>query len=235
MKNSIAMILQINPKKIFNVLIFIIFSLEIANIIGLIFYFRGNNIRWFYNMFNLTTEGNIPTFYSSITIFISAILLGFIAFFRKKNNLPHILWLYLSLIFLFLSIDEASEIHERIGTIFEDNLNLTGFLSWGWVIPYGLLLLVFATIYFFKFLPQLPKKINWLFLISGIIYVFGAIGFEMLAAQNYSSYNNSEILDSIYYSIEEFFEMLGIALFIYSLLLYINDEISIAIKTKLDN
>ncbi len=40
----------------------------------------------------------------------------------------------------------------------------------------------------------------------------------------------SEILNVIYYSIEEFLEMIGIALFIYSLLLYIKEEIIITIK-----
>lgn len=224
--------LIINSRKVLGILLFIIFSLEIANIIGLIYYYRGNNIRWFYNLFNFNAEGNIPSYYSSITIFISAGLLGFITLFRKSYKLPYFLWLMLTFIFLFLSIDEASQLHERVGVLFENNFNFKGFLDWAWVVPYGLLLLVFAIIYYIKFLPQLSNKIKRLFFISGSIYVFGAVGFEMLAAKNYNSANFSEILNVIYYSIEEFLEMIGIALFIYSLLLYIKEEIIITIKKQ---
>jgi len=146
------------------------------------------------------------------------------------NALKYSLWLILSLIFFYLSIDEAVQLHERVGVLFDQKFNLTGYLSWGWVIPYGLLFIVFALVYYFKFLPQLPKKIFWLFIISGAIYVIGAIGVEMIAAKNHNSDNFSEILNAIYYSVEEFLEMLGIALFTYSLLLYIKEEIIITLK-----
>ena len=220
----------IRPKKIFGLLLIIILFLEIASIIGLVFYFNDNNIKWFFNLFNIRTEGNIPAYYSSITILFASFLLGFISLFRKTNGLSYSLWLILSIIFLYLSIDESVQLHERVGDVFERNFNFTGYLSWGWVVPYGLLLIIFSVVYYFKFLPQLPKKFFWLFIISGSIYVIGAIGFEMLAAKNYNSANFSEILNVIYYSIEEFLEMLGIALFIYSLLLYIKEEIIITIK-----
>ena len=83
------------------------------------------------------------------------------------NGLSYSLWLVLSFIFLYLSIDEAVQLHERVGVIIENNFNPTGYLSWGWVIPYGLLFIIFSAVYYFKFLPQLPKKIFWLFIISG--------------------------------------------------------------------
>lgn len=224
--------LLIRPKKILVLLIIVILSLEIANIIGLILYFNGNNIKWFFNLFNIRTEGNIPAYYSSITILFSSFLLGFISLFRKNNGLSYSLWLILSIIFFYLSIDESVQIHERVGTLFENNFNFTGYFSWAWVVPYGLLVLIFAIVYFFKFLPTLPRKIFWLFIISGSIYVIGAIGFEMLAAENYNSTSFSEFLNAVYYSIEEFLEMLGIALFIYGLLLYIKEEITININKK---
>jgi len=222
----------IRPKTIFGILIIIIIFLEIANIIGLIFYFNDSNIKWFFNLFNIRTEGNIPAYYSSITILFASFLLGFISLFRKANGLSYSLWLILSIIFFYLSIDESVQIHEKVGDLFENNFNFTGYLSWAWVVPYGILVMIFSVVYYFKFLPQLPKKIYWLFIISGSIYVTGALGFEMLAAKNYNSPLFSEILNAIYYSIEEFLEMLGIALFIYSLLLYIKEEIIITIKKQ---
>ncbi|MCO4820845.1 MAG: hypothetical protein KC469_02175 [Flavobacteriaceae bacterium] len=221
------MILQIRPKKILGVLLIIILCLEIANIMGLVFYFNDNNIKWLFNLFNIRTEGNIPTYYSSITILFASLLLGFISLFRKTHGLNYALWLILSIIFFYLSIDESVQLHERVGIFFDRIINLTGYLSWGWVIPYGIFFIIFSVVYYFKFLPQLPKKIFRLFIISGAIYVIGAIGFEMFAAKNYNSDNYSVILNVTLYSIEECLEMIGIALFIYSLLLYIKEEIVI--------
>lgn len=224
------MIITIRPKKILGFLLLIILLLEIANIIGLIFYFSDNTTGWLFNLFNIRTEGNIPAYYSSITILFASFLLGFISMFRRLNGLSYSLWLVLSLIFLYLSIDEAVQLHERVGIIVDNNFDLTGYLSWGWVIPYGTLFIIFSLVYFFKFLPQLPKRIAWLFIISGSIYVIGAIGVEMIGAKNYHSDNFSEVVNAICYSIEEFLEMLGIALFIYSLLLYMKEEMVIMVK-----
>jgi len=222
--------LLIKPNKILGLLLIIILFLEIANVIGLVFYFEEDNIGWLYNLFNIRTEGNIPAYYSSTTILFASFLLGFISLFRKTNGMSYSLWLVLSIIFFYLSIDEAVQLHERVGVIVDNNFNLTGYLSWGWVIPYGLLFIIFSVVYYFKFLPQLPKKIFWLFIISGSIYVVGAIGVEMLGAKNYHSDNFSEITNAICYSVEEALEMIGIALFIYSLLLYIKAEIIITLK-----
>ena len=220
----------IRPKKIFGGLLIIIVCLEIASIIGLILNFNDTKVRPIYNLFNIGIEGNFPAYYSAITILCASFLLAFIAFFRKTNGLSYILWLVLAIIFLYLSVDESVQLHEKLGNVFDRHFNLTGYLSWGWVVPYGIIFIIFAFVYFFKFLPQLPKKIYWLFIISGAIYVMGALGFEMIGAKNFHSDNYSKILDVTFYSIEEFLEMLGIALFIYSLLLYIEDEIVITIK-----
>lgn len=222
--------LIIKPKKILILLLATIVLLQIVNIIGLMFYFNDNNIGWLYNLFNITTEGNIPAYYSSITLLFTSFLLGFISYFRKFNGLSYSLWLILSIIFFYLSIDESVQIHERVGVLFSRNFDLTGYLAYGWVVPYGLLFIIFSAVYFFKFLPQLPKKIAWLFIISGFVFVIGAIGIEMLAAKNYDSDSFSEIYHAVCYSIEEFLEMLGIALFIYSLLLFIKGEIVITLK-----
>jgi hypothetical protein len=223
----------IRPKKILGLLLLIILLLQIPSIIGLVFYFDGNNIGWLFNLFNVGEEGNIPAYYSSITILFASFLLGFISLFRKINRLNYSLWLVLSLIFFYLSIDESVQLHERVGIfLIDNNFNLTGYLSFGWVIPYGLLSSVFAGVFYFKFLPQLPKKISRLFIISGSLFVFGAVGVEMIGAKIYHSDNFSEIINAICYSIEEFIEMLGIALFIYALLLYIKEEIIITLKKQ---
>jgi hypothetical protein len=222
----------IKPKKIFCTLLIIILFLEIASIVGFVVNLNDDNSKPIFNLFNIGIEGNFPAYYSTITILFASFLLALIALFRKKTGLSYSLWLVLSIIFLYLSIDESVQLHEKLGAVFDRHFNLTGYFSWGWVVPYGIIFIIFSIVYYFKFLPQLPKKIYWLFIISGAIYVMGAIGFEMIGAKNFHSANYSKILDFTFYSIEEFLEMLGIALFIYSLLLYIEDEIVITLKKQ---
>jgi hypothetical protein len=91
----------IQPKKILVLLLIIVVSLQIANIIGLVLYF--NDIKIFFNLFNIRTEGNIPAYYSSITILFASFLLGFISLFRKIYGLSYSLWLVLSIIFFYFS------------------------------------------------------------------------------------------------------------------------------------
>ena len=132
--------------------------------------------------------------------------------------MPYIPWLGLAIIFLFLSIDETHSIHERFTGPVRESLNTSGLLFYAWVIPYGTGLAVFLIAYY-KFLTRLPKTIMFLFLISGSIFVAGAIGLETLA----NLYCVSSTTGTIFYVLttcEEFFEMLGIVVFIYSLLVY---------------
>lgn len=63
-----------------------------------------------------------------------------------------------------------------------------------------------------------------LFIISGAIFLTGAIGFEMLSARHDSLYGINSITYKAYYTCEEFLEMLGIAIFIYALLRYLTSN-----------
>lgn len=75
----------------------------------------------------------------------------------------------------------------------------------------------------------------YLFIVSGIIYVSGAIGFELLGGKEAEMLTQGEVNKIfsvkknvayyLYYTCEEFLEMFGIALFNYSLLLFISTKI----------
>ncbi len=71
---------------------------------------------------------------------------------------------------------------------------------------------------------SLPKKIMILFIVSGTTFVAGAIGFEMLCGRHHALYGKNDLVYSIFYTCEEFLEMLGIVIFIYTLLLYIASQ-----------
>ena len=217
--------IELYPKFILKALLFIFSLLLLANIIGLVFKlnFGNESIYGLIRLFDFDRENNIPTFYSSLILLAASILLSFIASAHKKTNSPYIYWAILSAIFLFLSIDEISSIHEKFTAPVRELLNTSGSLFLAWVVPYGIFSMLIALSYI-RFLMNLPKDIMILFVCSGAIYITGAIGFEILGAPYYESHGNQSLIYSFFYTCEESFEMIGIAIFIYAILRYITSQ-----------
>lgn len=222
------------PREVFKKNLYLIVFLLCANILGLVskYYFEHDYLFGLVPFFDFNTEKNIPTFYSAIALIFVSILLLFIAFTCRKLKSSYIPWFGLSIIFLFLAIDEMLSIHERLIGPVRETFETSGFLFYAWVIPYGIALVVFIIAYS-KFLLRLPKSIMILFLVSGATFVSGAIGFELLGGNQLYLTGNKNILYSIFYTCEESLEMLGIAIFIYTLLTYIGNQFGlIAITIK---
>jgi len=187
----------------------------------------------FVYLFNLRYEVNIPTFYSTSALLLCSALLAIIAFAIKKENDPYRLhWKALSIIFLFMSLDEAAQLHERTVRPLRSALNASGFLYYTWVIPGALFVLIFALAYR-RFLADLPQKTRNLFLVAGAIFVGGALGMEMINGYHKSLYVgqwfrhishfcNYHLKHAMMVTVEEFLEMLGIVVFIYALMSYIS-------------
>lgn len=217
--------IRLIPTQVLKVLLLFIFTLLILNVIGLLLHFNaeGATITWYVmNFFDFNQEGNIPAFYSAIMLLVASCLLFLITYSEKKNGGKYLPWLGLALVFLFLSFDEATEIHEIFIGFTRERLNTTGFFYYAWVIPYGIAL-IFMMVIYIPFFRRLPKKVFWLFMLSGAVFVTGAVGFEMLGGRTIEMYGfNVEY--SIYYTIEEFLEMVGVAIFIFTLLGYIGNQ-----------
>jgi len=228
--------ITICPKKIFKKNLYLILILLAANIIGLFAtrYLDHELVHGLVRYFDFNTEKNIPTFYSAIALLISGFLLFFIALTPRKSNTSYRPWFWLAAIFVFLSLDEMVSIHEHLIEPVRATFKTSGLLFYAWVIPYGIALVIFIMAYA-KFLLELPKSIMILFLISGSIFVSGAIGFELLGGNQKYLFGNNSVLYCVFYTCEEFLEMLGIAIFIYTLLTYIGDhfeQIAFSIKNN---
>ncbi len=220
------MLFKKKPEHVLKLFFALIFVLLFLNVVVIIFtyYINLNSIiiNEYIRLFDFNTETNIPTFFSSILLLICGVLLLCIVIFRKNQQAQYIAWLGLALIFFFLSIDEFSSIHEKFTHPTRELLGSSqkGLLYYAWVIPYGIALISLAILYL-KFLKSLPPKILKLFLLSGFVFLLGAIGFEMIGGKHVEIHGEENVLTAIYYSIEELLEMLGAALFAYSLLCYI--------------
>lgn len=179
-----------------------------------------------FDRFNLDAEGNIPNYFSTIFLLFIAILLGFITTFkmREKNSFAtH--WLILTTIFLLMSMDEAASIHDMISSPLKNILHTTGIFYFAWVIPAIIFVIIFFLNYF-RFWLNLPNKSLLLFAVSAFIYIGGAIGFELISGKQKSIDTNINFTYVILTNIEEFLELIGIVLFIYTLLDYIKSNIS---------
>lgn len=170
-------------------------------------------------LFHLGREANIPAWFSTILLLASAMLLGVIACAKAVQRQPfRHRWLALSLIFIYLSVDEAAMLHEEIGGVLADLFPNSIFVH-GWFIFGGCLVVLFAAIYW-RFFLSLPLATRRLILMAAITFVGGAIGIEVLALP----YENGRVADygfALLVALEEFMEMAGIVLFIYALLDYV--------------
>lgn len=224
-KNNVINIV-IDPKVVLKGLLFFITILLLANLITIFFKtnLQGDDVFRLTKLFTFNDEANIPTFYSSLALFFSAILLLIIGVAHRKRGSAYLSWLGLASVFLMLSIDEAASVHERLTIPLRELLNTSGFLHFAWVIPYSIMVLLLFVLYA-RFLINLPKKTMILFLVAGITYITGALGFEMLGASWAYLHETDNLIYSLIVTCEEFLEILGIVFFIYALIQYISEQI----------
>jgi hypothetical protein len=212
----------LSPATMARVLTAVVVLLTLASVAGqlarfFLGYDEGSTLIW---LFDLDQEWNVPSIYQSATLLLCAFLLARIAAAQRAlggNHPAH--WWGLSLIFVFLSIDELTSIHERAGPPLRASFPsaATGFLYHAWVVPAGVLLVVFGLTYW-RFLADLPTRTRILFVVAGCIYVSGAMGMEMVGGVIETRYGEATLLYAAEATLEELMEMTGIVLFIYALM-----------------
>lgn len=191
-------------------------------------------------LLDLDEENNPPTWLSSTMLLTGSVLAAFIASAKRTRRdayTPH--WFGLCLIFLYLSLDETASLHEIPSNRVKNLVGASGAFYAAWVIPAMVAVGIFALVYL-RFLFSLPRRIQALLVLAGALYVFGAVGFEMLGwhyrAPMFDPQDHLASRDLTYMMInhlEELLEMLGAAMFIFALLSYMAMErISISIKAS---
>jgi len=184
-----------------------------------------NPFLWpFVRQFNFVEEGNIANFYQGLQLVLAAVLLLIVWRGKLQRKEPHRgHWLALGLIFLFLGTDEVAQIHETTIAITIANLRQTESDKTGWFWVYLPLLAVFGLSYI-PFLRRLPRRIAVLFMVSGTIYVGGAVGVEKFVNWFAGKYGDDTVGYILIDNLGEFMESTGIALFVYAILCYMAYE-----------
>jgi len=220
--------INISANKIIKTLGLIIVVLAILSLSTQIykyFIFNGED-RYIIKMFSLDAEFNFPTLYSSISIFFCSLLLLIIFKLKTIERDPfRVNWIGLTLIFVLLATDEMLVMHEQFISPIRRLLNSEGFLYMAWIIP-AIILGIFFLVGYYKFLFSLPVPTRNGFILAGVIFVTGAIGFEAIGGKISSEIGQNNLIYSLNTHVEEILEMVGILLFIRTLLSYLESKYS---------
>ncbi len=218
--------IKVDPRQVAVAFLSVAAVLTVINSVLLFFYFYLGDDELFglIDLFDFDIEGNVPTLYSAVSVLFCSALLALITRVNwRKPDGKRFYWLGLTILFLLLAIDEGTAIHEEISTFLERYMDARGVLYFLWVVPYGIAMAVLALAYS-KFVWELPKETRARFVMAGVIFLTGALGIEMLGAREADLNGYDTVTYCVLYSLEEMLEMLGIILFIYTLLSHLARE-----------
>ncbi len=227
------------PRRIVAVLGIAAFILLLGNIAGIFskYYLGYDYVHGLVPLFNFDEENNLPSLFSTLLLLSCSALLWLIGACRKKQAASDTLyWFGLAIIFVFLACDESLEIHEKLDRPIRALLNTSGPLYFAWVIPYGTFVAVLGIVYS-RFILALPPRIRFLTIMSGVLFLTGALGFELIGSQLFIwSGKTGGLAFRSAVTLEESYEIIGVLTFIYALLSYIEQEfgrISISLPKRI--
>lgn len=186
--------------------------------------------------FDFTEEANFVNWYQSMTLLLCAALLAAIASVtRKAGRRFHRHWFVLALAFVFVSIDEVAQIHEKTITTLiahwrpepeagspehnkqpsETEDEHEGFRV-TWILVYVPILALMVALYW-RFFFHLPVRTRFFFIYAATLYIGGAVGIELLG---------DRLRIPVADQVSELAEMLGVATFAYILMRHLEDQTS---------
>ncbi len=176
--------------------------------------------------FVLDGELSIPAWYSSLSLFACSSLLGLIAWSKHRARSAFARhWFGLSAIFLVLSIDEMTGVHEMCIEPLRRHFGASGIFHYAWVIPASVFVAGFAVAYMRFVFVHLDVQTRWRFLTAGVMFVGAALGLEFAEGPIDQAFGLHSLPAEAAVTIEEAFEMFGIVVFLFSLLCYIRQQV----------
>jgi hypothetical protein len=219
------MTIWISPKTLPKILSLIVLSLTIINIaiqfsIYLLDYGHPVGLG---RLFMFGRHSNIPKWFASSSLLLSALLLVAIAWSKiSQIDAYRRHWSALALIFFAISLEESIGYHEVITEPLRSALNLQGkgFLIFPWVLL-GMIVVPIVGLIFFRFLCYLPTNTRKHFLLAATLYVGGALGMKILRGPHITAYGIENMTAAMLKTVEESSQMMGVVVFIYALLSYL--------------
>lgn len=164
-------------------------------------------------LFDVQNDKTIPTWFSSLLLLIAAILIWQLQ--RAGSSEPWAtrgpLLRTLTAGFLLMSIDETASIHEHLNDPLAKWVAPTGPFRFGWVLV-GIPFVILVAAFFGRWVLSLPSPDRSWVILGGVLFVVGAIGFEMLGSELLALHIHG--VEGGVAHIEELCEMLGVVAFI---------------------
>lgn len=183
------------------------------------------HLKYLLEKVDLDGENTIPAYYEGMSLLVCSLLLMLIAWEKNRARDRFVWqWRILACAFVFLSLDEVASIHEISIEFIRDRFHTSGIFHFAWVIPAGMLVIAMGVMYA-RFLWNLPARSRWLFVISGVTFVSGALVMEMVGGHIHNTFGQYSIQYLTETIVEEALEMVGITLFIFTLLDYLERNI----------
>ena len=160
----------------------------------------------------------MPAWYSSILLLTAAVLLAVVAtaaLNQRDRWWKH--WTALASLFCLLSLDEAASFHESLILPLQTHFGANGIFIFAWVIP-GIFFVGAVGLAFLKFVLNLDRHTRNRFILSGSLFVGGALGMELVGGAFMDALGEEHIFYILAAATEETLEMLGVTLFIIAIL-----------------
>ncbi len=228
--------ITLDQGKVFSTLIIIEVALllvdTIVNCCGLV---SARDLR---RLLDITLEANLATWFSSTQLLVTGLVAACLVRLRRAQGLRNswMGWTVLAVFFIYMGIDDAAQIHERLATVTADALKeseseslvteaVRGFRSYYWqllFLPVFGALGLFMMVFLFR---ELNERRTLLLFIGGISCYVLAVGldyfdgidsnYDVIIARTNYSFDQAQHL---FRAVEEFIEMLGTTLFLTSFL-----------------
>lgn len=237
--------IKVNPIKIALSLLSISFVVMLLSLFGQRFRFFGGYslsgpvqeyfLDTFIFEFFINNEGNIATFWNTLLLILTSGLAFILASakFSQKDRY-RFEWLMLGAVFLYLSMDESSVIHEKFSSLLKNMPDINGWAHYKWLYA-GAPAVLLLTFLFLRFYLHLDLRNKILFPLSMALYLFGAFGGELLSGHYSQEFGTKNVPYTLMTHGEELGEQIGIILMIFTLLTYLlahYSKISFGVQTS---
>jgi hypothetical protein len=219
----------ISSSKVTMVLAGITLFLVVAGMLGQIIKYGTEHERMlgFIPKFNLDLENNVPTYFAVLLLLMCSCLLALIASAKKRaGEISVVHWRVLAVLFFLLSVDEAASIHELLNVPLRDKLHMGPLFHFSWV-AFGIPFVLVLVISYLKFVLYLPRRTKILFCIAALLFLTGAVGFELIGGHHSEVYGRENMSYAVLTSIEETLEMAGLVIFIHALTDYLARHVGV--------
>ena len=178
--------------------------------------------RGFVPLFHVDHEHNIPTFVAFVLLICCGLVSAWSSALETRRLRHRRAWAMLAVLFLALAADEAFGFHEQLGVVLFAEFGKFGLPMYAWVVPYGLAVFVLG-LFFLRWFFELESGVRLSLALAGSVFLFGAIGIELLASGHYESLpvNRPDfrtLQGDLLSTFEEACEFAGASLFLHTVL-----------------